>query len=98
MSNYSRCMWLNSKAAGLPDATGLIGNGGGDPYGIFYKTSITGVFTPGATSDRMMAYSSSTYEGRYKAARFALSSSNSIYSKSTTVQPLSITVRFFIKY
>ena len=78
--------------AGLPNITGVVdfgyGNDGSDPYnadGAFYLTDLTTRF--GRSPDSNDGY------GR---VNFDASHSNSIYGNSTTVQPQSIKVLYYI--
>lgn len=77
------------KAAGLPNITGTFGGLKNWGYaGAFYEAGGNGSSDPG---DEGTCYNA-------RNIGFNASKSNSIYGKSTTVQPPSVTMRFYIKY
>lgn len=82
----------NYKEPGLPNITGDTAIGVGyksgtntNPSGAFYKSDVGG----------KSMYGWDDYMG---SARFDASRSNSIYGSSSTVQPESLTLCFYIKY
>lgn len=86
------------KSAGLPNITGSIGFRGESASYPFTAHSGTGAFYNNSNDITIGGYYSSyTVKGDHM-ARFNASRSSSIYGSSETVQPKSVTVKFFIKY
>lgn len=85
------------KAAGLPDIKGTIGTGDGSK--VLYTGSISGAFhRTDSVGNPSVAWTNSQGGGnRYGNAEFRASWSNSIYGKSTTVQPPALTLLPIIK-
>ena len=97
------------KSAGLPNITGSIGGGSGQGgpagygsgIGFLRDTMISGCFQPSAN-----AYGNESGSGGVTlpsgypvlTANLDASRSNTIYGKSTTVQPPALTMRYIIKY
>lgn len=81
-----------SKAAGLPNIVGGVGS----PDYIFGQNASGAFYTSALTSTGGKLSSGST--ARAGNIGFRASDSNSIYGKSTTVQPPALTMRFYIKY
>lgn len=85
-----------AKAAGLPNITGIYSTR--TNMGAITSSGITtGAFYKGTqlSSDKHIA--SATGNSSYYLG-FSAKNSNSIYGNSTTVQPPSVTMRFYIKY
>ena len=88
------------KEAGLPNITGLRqatwggADGGAGGYG---STKHTGAFYPQATTSCAATVDESNWVGSGSGFGFDASRSNPIYGASSTVQPKSYTVRYYIK-
>lgn len=82
------------KSAGLPNITGSLSIN--TNLGIIVNVSeyVNGVFYNGTKMTRIP----SSTTGTAYAAVFDASRSNSIYGKSSTVQPPALTMRYYIKY
>ena len=88
------------KDAGLPNITGSLNNLiGGEASANTNSSSSSAIYWGNASHSRresIEATSSNKY-GRYDPA-FDASKSNSIYGNSTTVQPNTISVYYYMKY
>ena len=83
------------KEAGLPNITGRF-HDYRSYLGIGSEQGVDGVFLGSTTSSSGGASYSSN--GTQSTIHFSANKSNTIYGKSTTVQPLSLTMRYYIKY
>ena len=84
------------KEAGLPNITGQTDYTARDDGGFWSYNSTGALFATNRFASRYV-YASSSNGGLYHAIAIDASKSNSIYGNSTTVQPPSVTVRYFIK-
>lgn len=84
------------KEAGLPNITGQTDYTARNNGGFWSHNSTGALFATNRFASRYVdAFSSN--DGLYHAIAIDASKSNSIYGNSTTVQPPSVTVRYFIK-
>lgn len=84
------------KEAGLPNITGQTDYTARDNGGFWSHNSTGALFATNRFTS-CYVYASSSNAGLYHAIAIDASKSNSIYGNSTTVQPPSVTVRYFIK-
>ena len=81
------------KSAGLPNITGSF-----NTRCPWIGAAASGAFAPDSTGGKASIQQAGNETANYNALSFSANKSNSIYGKSTTVQPPALTMRYIIKY
>ena len=81
------------KSAGLPNITGSF-----NTRCPWIGAAASGAFAPDSTGGKAFIQQAGNETANYNALSFSANKSNSIYGKSTTVQPPALTMRYIIKY